>query len=65
MAFVPEGDDSAADVAEDSQDLPEELAASVRPVVTSGGGGVSMILFVVLAVIAAAALGWFMISGLG
>ena len=65
MAFVPEGDDSAADVAEDSQGLPEELAASVRPVVTSGGGGVSMILFVVLAVIAAAAWGWFMISGLG
>lgn len=43
----------------------EEIATSLRPRVESGGGGMSMILFVVLAVIAAAALGWFMVSGLG
>ncbi len=61
---VDSATDSATDV-EQALGRAGEMADSVRPKVEAGGGGVSMILFVVLAVIAAAALGWFMVSGLG
>ncbi|MEM7415786.1 MAG: hypothetical protein AAF389_09850 [Gemmatimonadota bacterium] len=64
VATDAEGETPDAETEEPAGVL-DGVAAGVRPAPTSGGGGITMILFVVLAVIAAAALGWFMVSGLG